>query len=226
MTTTQVSPTHGSQSSGRPRAWRYIGLGSLRGLVWAAGRHCFMAQVAGTGSEVEWAGTFGWSLAPGVATGALLGLAAWLSLDRRTPGLAVAGRQPLGVRSAIPQRPAAPRPADLSSIPLWAFTVSSKLWAGPLAGQRQVSALVCSVRDVLHDVHVLRGGLSDRERDVLGLMAEGLTNGGIADRLSLSPRTVEVHVSHLLTKLDIDESDTAHRRVLAVLSNLNSDTSP
>jgi DNA-binding NarL/FixJ family response regulator len=76
-----------------------------------------------------------------------------------------------------------------------------------------------------------RGGgqidlLSDRERDVLGLMAEGLTNAGIADRLSLSPRTVEAHVSHLLTKLDIDDSDTAHRRVLAVLSYLNPDTSP
>ena len=39
-----------------------------------------MAKVAGTGSEVEWAGTFGWILAPGVATGALLGLAAWLRL--------------------------------------------------------------------------------------------------------------------------------------------------
>jgi DNA-binding NarL/FixJ family response regulator len=68
--------------------------------------------------------------------------------------------------------------------------------------------------------------LSDRERDVLGLMAEGLTNAGVADRLSLSPRTVEAHVSHLLTKLDIEDSDTAHRRVLAVLSYLNSDTSP
>jgi DNA-binding NarL/FixJ family response regulator len=68
--------------------------------------------------------------------------------------------------------------------------------------------------------------LSDRERDVLGLMAEGLTNAGIAERLSLSTRTVEAHVSHLLTKLDIDDSDTAHRRVLAVLSYLNSGTSP
>ena len=69
-------------------------------------------------------------------------------------------------------------------------------------------------------------GLSDRERDVLGLMAEGLTNSGIADRLTLSPRTIEAHVSHLLTKLDIDDSDTAHRRVLAVLSYLSSETSP
>jgi hypothetical protein len=38
----------------------------------------FMAQVAGSGSEVEWAGTFDWILAPGVATGAMLGLAEWL----------------------------------------------------------------------------------------------------------------------------------------------------
>ena len=65
-----------------------------------------------------------------------------------------------------------------------------------------------------------------RERDILALMAEGLTNAGIAARLSLSPRTVEAHVSHVLTKLDIADSDTAHRRVLAVLSYLSSDTWP
>jgi DNA-binding NarL/FixJ family response regulator len=62
--------------------------------------------------------------------------------------------------------------------------------------------------------------LSEREREVLALMAEGLTNAGIADRLSLSPRTVEAHVSHVLTKLGIEESDATHRRVLAVLSYL------
>lgn len=64
--------------------------------------------------------------------------------------------------------------------------------------------------------------LSTRERDVLALMAEGLTNAGIARRLGVSSRTVEAHVGHTLTKLDIEESDTAHRRVLAVLSYLNS----
>jgi DNA-binding NarL/FixJ family response regulator len=62
--------------------------------------------------------------------------------------------------------------------------------------------------------------LSARERDVLALMAEGLTNAGIARRLDVSPRTVEAHVSSTLTKLDIEQSDTAHRRVLAVLSYL------
>jgi DNA-binding NarL/FixJ family response regulator len=62
--------------------------------------------------------------------------------------------------------------------------------------------------------------LSARERDVLRLMAEGLTNAGIAGRLFLSPRTVEVHVSNLMTKLDITDSDERHRRVAAVLSYL------
>jgi DNA-binding NarL/FixJ family response regulator len=62
--------------------------------------------------------------------------------------------------------------------------------------------------------------LTDRERTVLGLMAEGLTNAGIAKRLYLSERTVEAHVRHLLTKLDMPESGDDHRRVLAVLTYL------
>jgi DNA-binding NarL/FixJ family response regulator len=62
--------------------------------------------------------------------------------------------------------------------------------------------------------------LSTRERDVLRLMAEGLTNHGIASRLFLSARTVEAHVGNLMTKLDITDSDERHRRVLAVLSYL------
>ena len=63
--------------------------------------------------------------------------------------------------------------------------------------------------------------LSARELDVLRLMAEGLTNSGIASRLFLSARTVEAHVGHLMTKLDITGSDERHRRVLAVLSYLH-----
>ena len=62
--------------------------------------------------------------------------------------------------------------------------------------------------------------LSDREREVLELMAEGLTNTGIAQRLFVSERTVEGHVRHVLVKLDIPEDDEANRRVLAVLTHL------
>ena len=49
-------------------------------------------------------------------------------------------------------------------------------------------------------------------------MAEGLSNTAIADRLVLSARTVEAHVGHLLTKLDIPDSEETNRRVLAVLA--------
>jgi DNA-binding NarL/FixJ family response regulator len=63
--------------------------------------------------------------------------------------------------------------------------------------------------------------LSERECSVLELMAQGLTNAGIANRLVVSERTVEAHVRHILTKLDIAETDDGHRRVLAVLAYLN-----
>jgi DNA-binding NarL/FixJ family response regulator len=65
------------------------------------------------------------------------------------------------------------------------------------------------------------GELTEREREVLELMAQGLTNAGIARRLVLSERTVEAHVRHLLLKLQIAENDDGHRRVLAVLAHLD-----
>ena len=63
--------------------------------------------------------------------------------------------------------------------------------------------------------------LTEREREVLELMAEGLTNVGIAKRLYLSERTVEAHVRHVLMKLDLPESEDGHRRILAVLAHLS-----
>ncbi|MBA2553322.1 MAG: response regulator transcription factor [Geodermatophilaceae bacterium] len=62
--------------------------------------------------------------------------------------------------------------------------------------------------------------LTDREREVLALMAEGHSNQGISERLTLSPRTVERHIGHIFGKLDLAESDASHRRVLAVLALL------
>jgi serine/threonine-protein kinase len=62
--------------------------------------------------------------------------------------------------------------------------------------------------------------LTDREREVLALIAEGRSNKGICERLYLSPKTVEAHVKHVLQKLAIDESPDDHRRVLAVLAYL------
>jgi len=60
-------------------------------------------------------------------------------------------------------------------------------------------------------------GLTRRETDVLRLMAEGRSNGGIAAALVLSESAVAKHVSSIFTKLDIAPADNDHRRVLAVL---------
>ena len=62
--------------------------------------------------------------------------------------------------------------------------------------------------------------LTERENDVLRLMAQGMTNTGIAKRLVLSERTVEAHVRRLLLKLGILDTEDANRRVLAVLRHL------
>ena len=65
--------------------------------------------------------------------------------------------------------------------------------------------------------------LTDREREVLTLMAEGHSNQGISGGLMLSPRTVERHIAHIFEKLGLAESEAYHRRVLAVLALLRSD---
>jgi DNA-binding NarL/FixJ family response regulator len=64
--------------------------------------------------------------------------------------------------------------------------------------------------------------LTDREREVLELIAEGRSNQAIAAKLFLSPKTVETHIREIFRKLEIGESPDSHRRVLAVLAFLRS----
>ncbi|MFE5327867.1 response regulator [Embleya sp. NPDC056575] len=64
--------------------------------------------------------------------------------------------------------------------------------------------------------------LTPREREVLGLMAEGRTNAAVAQALVVSDGAVEKHVSNIFGKLGLAPSDTDHRRVLAVLAYLGS----
>jgi DNA-binding NarL/FixJ family response regulator len=78
---------------------------------------------------------------------------------------------------------------------------------GLLSASRHVSALAT---------------LTTRERDVLGLMAEGRSNSAIAGMLVISERAVEKHISNIFSKLGLPPSDADHRRVLAVLAYLGS----
>jgi DNA-binding NarL/FixJ family response regulator len=68
-------------------------------------------------------------------------------------------------------------------------------------------------RDPLHE-------LTAREREVLGLMAEGRSNGAIASRLFVTEKTVEAHIASIFSKLELQPAPDDHRRVLAVLAYL------
>ncbi len=62
--------------------------------------------------------------------------------------------------------------------------------------------------------------LTDRERSVLGLMAQGLSNRALSDELHLSVKTIEAHIRSIFTKLGLELDEREHRRVLAVLAIL------
>jgi DNA-binding NarL/FixJ family response regulator len=65
-------------------------------------------------------------------------------------------------------------------------------------------------------------GITPREREVLELMAEGRSNQGIAERLVITERAVQKHITNIFQKLDLPASSDDHRRVLAVLAYLRS----
>jgi len=62
--------------------------------------------------------------------------------------------------------------------------------------------------------------LTEREREVLALMAEGRSNQAICDQLYLAPKTVEAHIANIFSKLELLPAPDDHRRVLAVLAHL------
>ena len=62
--------------------------------------------------------------------------------------------------------------------------------------------------------------LTARETEVLGLVATGASNGGIAARLHVTPRAVEKHINAIFAKLDMPVGEQTHRRVAAVLMYL------
>jgi len=86
---------------------------------------------------------------------------------------------------------------------------------GTVLDPEVVSQLLVRRRDPLER-------LTPRELEVLRLMAEGMSNSGIATALTVSPGAVEKHINNILAKLDLAPTDDGHRRVLAVLRFLRS----
>jgi DNA-binding NarL/FixJ family response regulator len=87
-------------------------------------------------------------------------------------------------------------------------------------GERVIDPTIVS-RLVKRRAHAARlDELTDREREVLALIAEGHSNRGICAKLYLSPKTVETHIHQIFLKLGLEESAEYHRRVLAVLAHL------
>ena len=150
-----------------------------------------------------------------------------------------------GLRAALSLRRTGPRPAILILSQHVEERYASELLAGGTQGVgyllkdrvADVQEFLSALRRVAaggtaidHEVvsqllthrrrHDVLDDLTPREREVLGLMAEGHTNAFIAERLVVSPGAVEKHISNVFSKLDLPPSEHQHRRVLAVLTYL------
>ena len=91
--------------------------------------------------------------------------------------------------------------------------------AGGTVLDPEIARRMMHVHDRTHPVLAL----SERERAVLGLMAEGRSNAAIADRLVVTVKTVESHIANIFSKLGLHDEPDDHRRVLAVLAALSVD---
>jgi DNA-binding NarL/FixJ family response regulator len=109
------------------------------------------------------------------------------------------------------------RPAEL-------IDAVHRVAAGGTAIDPEIVDAVLSTRRAPDPVELL----TVREREVLGLVAEGYSNDAIAAKLIVNSRTVETHMANIFTKLGLGSDDSTHRRVLAVLAHLRarSDTAP
>jgi serine/threonine-protein kinase PknK len=89
------------------------------------------------------------------------------------------------------------------------------------AGASVVDPVLVAELVSAHQRHDGLAALSEREVEVLALMAEGRSNAGIAKKLWVTESTVEKHVRNILARLNLPESDEDHRRVLAVIKYLD-----
>jgi serine/threonine-protein kinase PknK len=151
-----------------------------------------------------------------------------------TEGLDAAGR----IREEFPDVAVLVLSAHLDAEQVMDFVVNGR-GVGYLLKSRvvDIDAFVGSVRRVLEGGSVVDPALveelvamrrrhdpletlTEREREVMSLMAEGYSNAGIAGRISVSEGTVEKHVRSIMIKLNLPEKGDDHRRVLAVLTFL------
>jgi len=175
-------------------------------------------------------------------------------VDRHRPDVAIVDiRLPPtfrdeGLRAALEARRRAPSTAILVVSQYIEQTYTSELLAGGRAGVGYLlKDRIFDVAEFVAAVHrVAEGGtaldpevvaqlfsrrrgsalddLSDREREVLGLMAEGKSNAAIAEALVLTVGAVEKHIANIFMKLGLTPSGNDHRRVLAVLAYLDAET--